>query len=68
MAVKYVTRKQMNHPLELTEKDCERIEAVLAGNLDYKWISDGEIEAYQDLLYDYIAAEKQTVEGVLTLQ
>ena len=68
MPVQYV--KNRNHPKlrQMTEKDYERVEAVLAGTLDYKWISDEEIEAYQDLLYDHIASEKQTVEGSLVLQ
>lgn len=68
MAVQYA--KMLNHPRlsQMTEKDYERVEAVLSGNLDYKWISDDEIEAYQDLLYDYIAAEKQTHLGSTVLQ
>lgn len=66
MAVKYV--KHTNHPLELTDKDCERIEAVLSGKLARKWVSLEELESFHDLLYDRIAAEAQTVEGSLMLQ
>lgn len=60
--------KMQNHPHTLTEKDCERIEAVLSDELDYRWISDAEIEAYQDLLYDHIVSKRQTHPGSLILQ
>ena len=68
MAVKYVKPSKMNHPYELPDKDIERIEAVLKGKLAQKWVSSEELEAFSDVLYDRIAAEKQTHEGSLCLQ
>jgi len=57
-----------NHPYELTDKDIERIEACLEDRLDMKWVSSDELDAYLDMLYDQIAASKQTVPGSLVLQ
>jgi hypothetical protein len=56
------------HPLRLslTEDELGDIAAAIANN--ESWMSLEEIEAVQDLLYDHIAAAKQTVEGVTTLQ
>lgn len=68
MAIVYVKPRQMNHPLELSDQDLKRITAVLEGKLAQKWISFEEIEAYQDLLYDTLAAKLQTHEGSLALQ
>lgn len=68
MPVKYVKPSQMNHPLELSDQDIKRIAAVVDGKLAQKWISFEEIEAYQDLLYDTLAAKLQTHEGSLVLQ
>ena len=68
MAVKYVKPSATNHPLKLSDHAIERITAVLEDRLDPHWVSSEEYEAFQDLLYDRIAADKQTVEGVLTLQ
>ena len=68
MAVKYVKPKQMNHPLKLRESDVNRITAVLNDELDYEWISDEEMEAFQDQLFDIIAAKEQTHDGSLVLQ
>ena len=58
----------MNYPLELSESDIKRINAVVEGKLAQKWVSFEEIEAYQDLLYDTIAAKLQTHDGSLVLQ
>ena len=66
--MKVVKPKQMNHPLELSETDIKRIQAVVDGKLAQKWISFEEIEAYQDLLYDAIAAKIQTHDGSLVIQ
>ena len=60
--------KMMNHPLELSDKDMSRIEAVLKGKLSSKWVSSEELESYSDMLYDIIAAEKQTHYGSTVLQ
>jgi len=68
VAVKYVKPKQMNHPLKLRESDVNRITAVLNDELDYEWISDEEMEAFQDQLFDIIAAKEQTHDGSLVLQ
>ena len=56
------------HPRRLTMSD-EEMGEVLQGIVDNEdWMSLEEIEAAQDHLFDYIVAEKQTVEGVTTLQ
>lgn len=68
MSVKYVKPSKTNHPYELTDKDIERIEAVLKGKLAQKWVSAEELEAFSDVLYDRVAAMKQTHEGSLCLQ
>ncbi len=68
MGIKYVKPSQMNYPFELSEQDIKRINAVVSGKLAQKWISFEEIEAYQDLLYDTLAAKLQTHEGSLALQ
>jgi hypothetical protein len=68
MAVHYLKPKEMNYPLELSEHDIKRIVAVVEGKLAQKWISFEEMEAYQDLLYDTIAAKIQTHEGSRALQ
>lgn len=67
--MKVVKLKQMKHPLrELSEADVTRIQAVVNGKLGQKWISFEEMEAYQDLIYDTIAAKIQTHDGSLVLQ
>ena len=68
MSVKYLKPKHMNHPLKLRESDINRITAVLNEELDYEWISDEEMEAFQDQLFDIIAAKSQTHEGSVILQ
>jgi hypothetical protein len=68
MTVKYVKPSKMNHPLKLRESDVNRITAVLNDELDYEWISDEEMEAFQDRLFDIIAGKNQTHEGSLVLQ
>jgi hypothetical protein len=66
--VKLVKPSQMNHPHRLSELDQKRIQAMLDGKLPKKWVSYEELWAYQDLLYDTIAAKLQTHEGSLVLQ
>jgi hypothetical protein len=68
MSVKYIKPKKMNHPLKLRESDVNRLVAVLNNELDYEWISDEEMEAFQDQLFDIIAAKNQTHEGSLVIQ
>jgi hypothetical protein len=68
MSVKYIKPKKMNHPLKLRESDVNRLVAVLNDELDYEWISDEEMEAFQDQLFDIIAAKNQTHEGSLVIQ
>lgn len=56
------------HPLrqELSEED---MESIIQGILnDQDWMSIEEISAAMDYIFDYITAQKQTVEGVATLQ
>ena len=68
MSVRYVDPELAVHPLrlELSDEDMANIFQGIADDAD--WMSLDEIEAAQDWLYDYIAADKQTVEGVTTLQ
>ena len=66
--MKIVKPSQMSYPLELSESDIKRIQAVVEGKLAQKWVSFEEMEAYQDLLYDEIAAKIQTHDGSLVLQ
>ena len=68
MTVKYVKHSKMNHPYGLTDKDIERITAVVEGKLGQEWISLEEMEAFQDHLYDHLAAKLQTHEGSTVLQ
>lgn len=68
MPVRYLKPSEMNYPLDLSEQDIKRIVAVVEGKLAQKWISFEEMEAYQDLLYDTIAAKIQTHEGSRALQ
>ena len=68
MSVKYVKPSKMNHPYGLSDKDIERITAVVEGRLDQEWVSAEELEAFQDHLYDRIAAECQTHEGSRCIQ
>jgi hypothetical protein len=68
MGIKYVKPKQMNHPLKLRESDVNRVVAVINNELDNEWISDEEMEAFQDQLFDIIAAKEQTHDRSLILQ
>ena len=68
MAVKYIKPSKMNHPHGLSDKDIERITAVMEGRLEEEWVSSEELEAFHDYLYDHIAGKMQTHEGSLCLQ
>ena len=68
MSVKYIKPKKMNHPLKLRESDVNRVVAVINNELDNEWISDEEMEAFEDQLFDIITAKNQTHEGSLVLQ
>lgn len=68
VAVKYVKPSKMNHPYGLSDKDIERITAVVEGKLGQEWISLEEMEAFQDHLYDHLAAKLQTHEGSMVIQ
>lgn len=68
MGVKYIKPKKMNYPLELRESDINRIVGVINEELDQEWVSEEEMEAFQDQMFDIIAAKTQTHEGSLILQ
>ena len=56
------------HPLrlELTDEDMGDILQGIEDGAD--WMSLDELDAALDHLFDFIVAQKQTVEGVTTLQ
>lgn len=54
--------------IELTDNALYRLRKVLNGELDAKCVSSEEIEALHDMLYDYVAATRQTHFGSLTIQ
>lgn len=69
MAIKHVDPELAVHPLrlELDEDDWERIrQAVFDDHADA--VTEQEIEAMQDVLFDAIAGKLQTHQGVTTLQ
>lgn len=57
------------HPLRLTmtDDDWERLNRIFTNNSDESMTED-EIAAYMDWLYDEIAVRKQTHYGITTLQ
>ena len=65
----YVDPNTAIHPTRnsMSEEDWDRMDRIVGGNSDED-CSTEEIEAYQDWLYDQIAAKIQTHEGVVTLQ
>ena len=67
--VRYINPKTEGvHPLRLKMSE-EEMGEILQGIVeDADWMTLEEIEAAQDHVYDFIVAEKQTVEGVTTLQ
>lgn len=58
--LKYRKVDEYKHPYKLTDMDRQRIEAVMRGELDQKWLSLEEIEAAQDLMFEMYAGELQT--------
>ena len=59
----------LRHPLRdtLTKEDLERIHTALETE-DVDNVTDEELDAVNDILYDFIAGERQTHLGVTTLQ
>jgi hypothetical protein len=57
------------HPLRLTmtDEDWDRLNRIFTENSDED-MSNEEVEAYTDWLYDEIAVRKQTHYGITTLQ
>jgi hypothetical protein len=68
MTVRYMPLEDTIHPYELSEMDKVRVQAVTDGELDIKWVSSEELEAFEDLVYDHIAEKIQTHEGSLCIQ
>jgi len=68
MSITYVDPELMIHPLRFERSDDEMGNIVQGIMDDADWMTLEEIEAAQDLLFDHIAASKQTVPGVVTLQ
>jgi hypothetical protein len=68
MSNKDRSTKVTNVEFELTEMDVKRVQAVIDGELDPKWVSEEEILAINDKLYDTLAGKMQTHLGVLTIQ
>ena len=64
-----VNPKQAIHPLRktLTQEDWERIHTAMEAE-DVSAVSDAELDAVHDVLYDAIVAKLQTHEGITTLQ
>lgn len=54
--------------IEIRDMDVKRVQAVLDGKLNPKWVSTEEIQAINDKLYDVMAARLQTHYGVLSIQ
>ena len=68
MSYKQLTIAETEHPYR-REMDAEQMAFVLQGILDNEnWMTDEELGAATDLLYDKVAEERQTVPGILTLQ
>ena len=59
----------LRHPLRntLTKEDLERIHTALETE-DVDNVTNEELDAVNDILYDVIAGEQQTHSGVTTLQ
>ena len=66
--LRFVEIEDTEHPYRKQMSDEDMVE-VLQGIVDGDdWMSLEELEAAHDHLFDHITAEKQTVEGVLTVQ
>lgn len=68
MSVKDRLVKITNVNCELHDIDMKRMQAVIDGKLGPEWVSDDEILAINDKLYDALAGKLQTHLGVLTVQ
>ena len=64
-----VNPKQVIHPLrkKLTDADWTRIQTAMEQD-DVDSVTDEELDAAHDVLYDAIAAKLQTHEGITVLQ
>lgn len=62
-----VLKRPKNHPHQIHSADLKRVQAVINGELDADWVSTDEIDAVRDLLFNRIAADKQTHLGSLTV-
>ena len=60
--------KVQNMDIEIRDMDVKRVQAVLDGKLNAKWVSTEEIDAIKDKLYDLVAGKLQTHYGVLSIQ
>lgn len=60
--------KIQNIDTEIRDMDIKRVQAVLDGKLNAKWVSTEEIDAIKDKLYDLMAGKLQTHYGVLSIQ
>lgn len=67
--MRYVDPEKTVHPLRHTLKpqDWDRIQTAMEHE-DVKAVTDEELDAVNDVLYDAIVAKLQTVVGVTTLQ
>ncbi len=62
-----VLKKPKNHPHYIDSTDIKRVQAVIDGELDISWVSADEVDAVRDLVFNKVAAIKQTHLGSLTL-
>jgi hypothetical protein len=69
MPKKLIDPDKAVHPLRLTmsDEDWDRLNRIFVDKSDEE-MSDDEIAAYTDWLYDEIAVRKQTHYGITTLQ
>jgi len=69
MAKQLIDLESAVHPLRLTmsDDDWERLDRIFTHKSEEPMTND-EIEAYMDWLYDEIAVRKQTHYGITTLQ
>ena len=67
--MRYVDPKKTVHPLRHTLKpqDWDRIQTAMEQE-NVEAVTDEELDAVNDVLYDLIVAKMQTVVGVTTLQ
>ena len=63
-----ILKTPKGHPLALEEIDIIRVQAVMEGKLDIKWVSSDELDAVRDKIFDVQAGEKQTHLGSLVVQ